>query len=292
MATSRKPAPKAKAAAKPATGKKPAATKQAQGGGKASHGTHYPDEAGSIPAPATTITPKMELFAREYLVDFNAAGAYSRTHPGVKQTTAEVEGHRLLRHPKVAAAIRVERDRLTAVVGLTAERALAEAWAIATADARELVGYHVGCCRHCFGIGFGYQRTKAEATKAVEEYKVALAEGRGNKVTAPDLSGGDGFDPRKDANPECPNCLGNGHGRTVVRDTRFLSPAARALYAGVKETKDGFEVKMHSKVDALEKCFKHLGLYEKDNRQKVDALGDLLAGIGRSALPVVKDPAP
>ncbi|MCK2097529.1 terminase small subunit [Thauera aromatica] len=43
------------------------------------------------------------------------------------------------------------------------------------------------------------------------------------------------------------------------------------------------------KNSALEKLFKHHGLYEKDNRQKVDPIAEFLAGLNRSALPVVAD---
>lgn len=50
--------------------------------------------------------------------------------------------------------------------------------------------------------------------------------------------------------------------------------------------------KLADKNTALDKLSRHLGLYEKDNRQAADALGSLLAGLGgRSAVPVVKDPA-
>ena len=55
MAT-RKTVAKAKAPAKAA--KKAAPDKQARGGGKASHRTHYPAKAGSIPAPATQQRPR------------------------------------------------------------------------------------------------------------------------------------------------------------------------------------------------------------------------------------------
>lgn len=58
--------------------------------------------------------------------------------------------------------------------------------------------------------------------------------------------------------------------RDVVKDTRYLSPAAAQLYAGVKRTKDGMQVLMHDKAIFAEKLFKHLGLYEKDNGQKND----------------------
>lgn len=47
--------------------------------------------------------------------------------------------------------------------------------------------------------------------------------------------------------------------------------------------------KIADKNSALEKLFKHHGLYEKDNRQKSDPIAEFLAALNRSALPVVGD---
>lgn len=44
--------------------------------------------------------------------------------------------------------------------------------------------------------------------------------------------------------------------------------------------------KMADKLVALEKLAKHLGLYELDNKQKLDPLVEMLRGISKSALPV------
>lgn len=46
--------------------------------------------------------------------------------------------------------------------------------------------------------------------------------------------------------------------------------------------------KVADKNSALEKLFKHHGLYEKDNEQKTDAISVFLTGLKSSALPVVK----
>lgn len=46
--------------------------------------------------------------------------------------------------------------------------------------------------------------------------------------------------------------------------------------------------KVADKNSALEKLFKHHGLYKEDNKQKADPLVELLRGLGSSALPVVK----
>ena len=54
---------------------------------------------------------------------------------------------------------------------------------------------------------------------------------------------------------------------------------SRALYAGVKQTKEGYQMLLVDKMAALEKVYKHLGLYKSDNEQKADALGDFLTAV-------------
>jgi phage terminase small subunit len=227
-------------------------------------------------------------FVDEYLIDLNATQAYLRVFPHVKLTTASTEGSRLLGTPKVSELVAQKRAEISARTGITVDRAVEQAWAIATADARELIEYLVGCCRHCHGEAFKWQRTVAEYNADREKWQ-ALADG--GKTDEPfDEKGGIGFDPRLDPHPECPECFGKGHGRPHINDTRKLSPAAAALYAGVKITKEGMELKMHSKLDALDKVLRILGAYEKDNTQKVDPISSLLATLAKSSIPVVKAP--
>lgn len=96
------------------------------------------------------LTPAELRFVDEYLVDLNATRAYLSGHPGVKETTAAAEGHRYLRNHKVAEAIQAGRAALSAATGITAERVLKEIASLAYGDARELVEYHITCCRHCY----------------------------------------------------------------------------------------------------------------------------------------------
>lgn len=66
-----------------------------------------------------------------------------------------------------------------------------------------------------------------------------------------------------------------------------LPPEISVAVAEVSMSKQGtFKVKMHDRSAALEKLMRHLGLYEKDNRQKTDALADLIASAQGTALPV------
>ena len=50
--------------------------------------------------------------------------------------------------------------------------------------------------------------------------------------------------------------------------------------------------KVADKNSALEKLFKHHGLYERDNEQKTNPLSELLRAVSNTPLPVVANPSP
>lgn len=254
------------------------------------------------PAAAKTqsITPKAERFIEEYLIDLNGAQAYVRSHPGVKITTARVESARLLANPLVQERIAAARKKTSDRLEMTRETLLEQLSNIVLADPRELMEYVVTCCRCCHGIGFAYQwvdeaEFKASVAKAKAEHREKLAALKGGEklptFVEPTDVGGYGFEAAANPHPHCPHCRGEGYGRAVFKDTRNLSGPGAALFAGVKETKDGIQILTHSKLDAIEKVAKHLGFYQEDNKQKAGTLGDLLGQLARSALPVAKTPS-
>lgn len=233
------------------------------------------------PAPRLVLddalTPKQALFAHEYLRDLNATQAYLRSHPAASYRTAGEEGAKLLRHPLVGAEIARVRKQLLETITFDISTMLRREAEIAFADPRELVEHVVECCRYCHGVDHRYQRTVAEMEQARREH--ALGQAKPGKRTALadfDPEGGIGWDPRRAPHPDCPECHGRGVGRTIVHDTRNLSPAAQALYAGVKQTKDGLQVLMQDQAVARERIERHLGAFEKDNRQRSE-LGEQVA---------------
>ncbi len=251
--------------------------------------TQKPKRAGAV-RPDPKLTPKQLRFVAEYLVDLNGTQAAIRA--GYSAKTAEQMAYQLLQKTSVKKAISAARKDQQDRTEITADRVLREAWNILTADARELVQVKVGCCRHCWGEGHRYQRTVAEYNHDHAEW---LAKQSACKVQEDfEEQGGIGYTPLRAPHPECPECCGDGYSRVVLADTRKISPAAAALYAGAEQTKYGLKVVMHDKVAAMEKLFKHLGLYEKDNEQKSDPLTDLLHKIacsnGSAFRPVQDDP--
>jgi len=240
----------------------------------------------TTPSKESPLTAKQAQFVREYLIDLNGTAAATRA--GYSAHTAREIAHNLLTKVHIQdeiAAAQLKRQQRTEI---SADDALRAVWRIATADPRELVQVKVGCCRHCYGEGHKYQRTVGEMNRDREAYLL--------RPDAPefDEKGGIGFNGLLLPSPECPECMGDGLARTVLMDTRNLSPNAAALYAGAKITKNGMEVVMLNKLEAMEKVFKHLGLYREDNAQRTDPLTTLLhtiaGGNSNGFKPVADDP--
>lgn len=203
------------------------------------------------------MTPRQALFIREYLVDLNATQAAIRA--GYKAHSAEVHASRLLSKANIRRAVDTAMARRAARTDITADRVLMKLWAIANADPNELIEHRVGCCRYCWGEGNKYQRTRGE----MERDRIKWINSKEENKPDFDVMGGVGYHKRKPPNPECQECFGDGVGEVVVKDTRKLSPEAQALYAGVKQTKDGIEVKMKDQDAALLSTAKHIGFFKE-----------------------------
>ena len=214
------------------------------------------------------LTPKQQRFVQEYLIDLNATQAAIRA--GYSKKTARQAGADNLSKPVIAGSIQAAQKKIGEGAGITAARVLTEIWNIATADPRDLVEHKVGCCRYCWGKEFRYQRTDREFDDAKRENEHARKTLAIEKRPPPfQPQGGNGFHKNREPNPDCPECGGDGVGRTVIHDTRGLSAGAASLFAGIKETKEGIEVKVHSKDASLEKLCRHLSLF--NDKMQVDA---------------------
>lgn len=180
-------------------------------------------------------------------------------------------GQRLMADPDIQDAItkaQLERFEKLKVEGHDVLAALVGA---AYADPNELTEFRRGCCRHCWGADFKFQyTTQRKLLREQREYEKTP-----DALVYEFEHGGIGFDPRRPANHECPECFGEGVGEAIIKDTRYLSPGARSLYAGVKITKDGIELKTNSQDKARELLARHLSLL--NDKIKVEGAEDLVA---------------
>ncbi|QDL39325.1 terminase small subunit [Rhodoferax sediminis] len=245
------------------------------------------NEDGDPARHVLTLKPKQQKFVDEYMIDLNGTQAAIRA--GYRANSAAELAYEYLRKPQIQSAIAAARKAQQERTQIDADRVMLEAWHIMIADARDLVQVKVGCCRYCWGEGHKLQRTLSEFNNEREKHLNS-----GKPIEDWDEQGGIGYNPIKAPHTGCPECHGDGQARVVLGDTRTLSARALALYAGARQGKYGIEVLMHSKMDALEKLARHLGLYERDNQQKTDPLATLLHAIakgnGNGFSPVALDP--
>lgn len=220
------------------------------------------------------LTPKQLQFCQEYLVDLNATQAAIRS--GYSKRSAGAQAGQLLEKQEI-------RDEVQRLMALRAERTelsadwvVKELMAIASADPREIVEYLYTCCRYCWGKDNRYQMTPREMAISKESYekRKSKAEEKGEPFDEFDEQGGLGYDARKAPNPECMECFGRGVGTCSIKDTSKMSDTARRLYAGVKETRFGVEVKMHDRVEALIQLGKHLGIFQENLNVDFATLSD------------------
>lgn len=87
---------------------------------------------------ARPLTPKQQLFAEEYLVDLNATRAYRAAGYTGSDNVCASEGHKLLRNPKVQAAIQIGRAKRSMRTEITQDMVLKELARIGFSDIRNL----------------------------------------------------------------------------------------------------------------------------------------------------------
>jgi hypothetical protein len=169
---------------------------------------------------------------------------------------------RLIAEGDAARALRVSLD---------ADDILRDLDDIRRADPRELVEFVIDCCRYCNGTDHKYQRTPAERDSAFRDWDAAKDDPSavrtrrrlgvpGDPDTFDELGGSD-FHPSRPPAADCPERFGRGIGRSIVKDQRNLSRQGRRLLAGVRQTKDGVEVKMHDPLEAMQLAGRHLRMW-------------------------------
>lgn len=225
-----------------------------------------------------TLTPKQEAFAVA-MADPTCAGpteAMARAGYSTENRSpgaVNVEASRLASNPKIALRIAELRNAVAEPAMIEARDVLREWLTIATADPSELTRVRRWCCRHCYGIEHRYQWVNddefAAAVCRVIDYN-ATKSARAHSKSLPDYEGGTGYDRNRAPLASCPMCSGDGEYDVFVADTRSMSAAARKLFAGVKTTRDGIEVKMRDQDGALQNIAKYLGMLVERHRHGGD----------------------
>lgn len=215
-----------------------------------------------------TLDHREEAFVRDWMTgNYSVTDCYLRHYEKGKRNTKQVASaaSRLFLKPEIAERIKELRQPAADRITVTAAEMLQELVTIAFADPAELIRYRWVNCRHCNGVDHKYQwRDSAEYWRALEQAAKA-EEARIKKpgsapIPMPSDEGGYGFRANAAPHAHCPYCDGEGHREVFVPDTLTMSPRARKLYAGVKQTKNGIEVLMRDQDAAMKMLCQVTGL--------------------------------
>ena len=212
------------------------------------------------------LTAKQELFCQ-----LAASGSYADAY----RTAYDVQHDRffyndidkLIKLPQITRRICDIQAAAAKPVANAREFLIEWHWLRMTYDPAELSRWLRGACRHCHGEGGAYQWR-------IHEFQRELATAERDSLPLPDIAGGFGYNATVAPRPDCDNCDGKGLGRTDFSDTRELTAAARAAFEGVKQTKDGVEIRMADKQKAAESFAKLCGLDVVQVRSLVEQIPD------------------
>lgn len=222
------------------------------------------------------LTPGEEKFVAMLVKGETQAQAYLECFPQSKRwsrSTVDTKASHLAGKDKV-------RTRFTEIMAAAAKAnevdaadVLREYLLRVRGDPRELTEVRISPCRYCHGKGHRYQRTDGELEEARDRHETKRQDRLDREL--PDIGpfdekGGGGYSRLLPPNRDCPACAGAGEPQIVLKDSRTYSPAALALFGGVKETKEGIEVKVGDRDSALLQVARHVNFFESDNHRDVD----------------------
>jgi len=200
-------------------------------------------------------------FVRHYLIHQNASRAYREAGyqdgPGTRQSA-----YRLLTSAYIQARVSEERQKLLAALDVKVKDIMRRYRDIAFSDISNIVGCHYGACRYCHGNAHDYQwRTPREFQESLQETSQKLDENSRKPECKAEPEGGYGYDANVLPDTDCPMCDGDGIPFVKFKDTRLLTDAERAVFAGVKETPNGIHYRFHDQLAALKDLAKRLGFF-------------------------------
>lgn len=220
---------------------------------------------------------RRETFIRHFMIHGNASRAYREAGyhdgPGTRQSA-----HRLLTSAYVQDRLAEEAQEQLSRLDVTVEAVLQRYKDIAFSDISQLSRLEIGACRYCWGKEHRFQwRTE-------REWEAALAEAAGKEQhgrNAPILHCDGGFGYRADLppHPDCPECDGHGIPRVILKDTRCLTEAERAVFAGVEVTRYGARFRFSDRSAALNRLAQHLQFFAKRDAANANAFADAVAEI-------------
>ncbi|TNC45941.1 hypothetical protein FHG66_19910 [Rubellimicrobium rubrum] len=227
------------------------------------------------------LNPRHEHFAQLVAKGLSQQRAYVEAgFTAATPNVAAANASRLIRSHKVAARVRELCAEVGAQIaeeaGVSRDTVLQECVDIVEADARDLVGLRHTACRYCWGQGHAYHwRTRDEFEDAHAAWQQAQRTLGGPRlpsfVREPSDRGGIGYSRKREPNPECPSCDGEGDVQVYV-----TVDDKHPLYAGVRQTRYGVEVILKDQLKALDMLGRITGAYRPVQDQGTSGVQDML----------------
>jgi hypothetical protein len=221
-------------------------------------GTNFPNENSSSTLFLIRFDPadfglseKQGIFAENVAAGKKLVEAYRIAGYDGDGGTAHSNASRMLRNARVYRAVSFLRDQRQRHLTLTEDEIIHQLSSIACADPNELVQHRRVNCRHCWGERHLY------FWKDIEEFDKAAEKASQDGKPEPEY-GGVGFVETAFPNEDCPKCNGEGLTQLFVADTTQLDGPARWLYAGIKQTQHGLEMRMANQESARRDLLKLL----------------------------------
>lgn len=243
------------------------------------------------------------LFVEYYLATEKLDACVAAKQAGYSDSMARSKAYQWVSDsktkPHVYAAVRAGMERIAKEVQIDQQMIVRGLINEVVGDRNKLVQYRRPPCRCCYGKGNRYQFTPNEMEEAREKHAITIVQAKaaGIMLTPNELAfdekGGLGFDPRKEPNPDCPECFGEGKGEIFVADTRKLDADSLALYDGVERGKDGLKLKMPDRNAARTLLMRHAGMLNDKLKLQGDAENPLIAllkQVSGTGLKPVADP--
>jgi len=238
-----------------------------------------------------TANYNLTKFEKEFAIRFmemgNQEAAYKAVYhnkiakQNLTDNAIKIGAAKMLKNPDVVAFIQEVRGELAGTALVDIQQLVIDLAQMATADINEICQIRRECCRHCWSIDNNYEWAEWEATRAVQKHKQELHkwEKEGADISkepqSPDFSGGYGWHPHRDPNPDCPRCYGDGVLNTWVADSRTLSKGARKLYSGFEHDKFGnLKVLTKSQEEAQAKLMRIFGAWNPVRNATPGAIRD------------------
>lgn len=219
-------------------------------------------------AQTQPLTPKQEAYCQALVATGNRSLAYRRAYDcpvNTKPAWIWAEASKVGQLPHVRARVATLMEAAASKTVANKAQLIKFLWDRIHADRREVINHVRRCCRCCHGINHQHQWVDemeyATELDAVMKHNAPLEQEDPRRKPVPHDEGGYGFDPHREPDVTCTStdCMGDGHGKTVIADTTKLEGAAALIYEGVKETAQGIEIKLADRNADIAQLAKLLG---------------------------------